>query len=257
MIQGTESQSDSEEWKASRWFRITASTAKQANNLGNLLTSPVTLTDATLRKLYNFIADKIWNLDPYMSPDKKYGKDKEEEARNSYKDFMTKTVPGINVIKTGFWVNSLWPELGCSPDGLVSDPSEPSKYGLLEIKCLKVFRTTAPGELLGTLEVGKNKRSDFYNACFHLPIKDKAQLQLKTTHSYFYQIQFQLAITGLKWCDFVLWSAVGTPNVQRIRRDDHVISQIIEHTTLLWYKVIAPEIFEMRVPRKFKPFVLE
>ncbi|CAG2232628.1 unnamed protein product [Mytilus edulis] len=48
MIPKTESQSESIEWKASRWFRITASTAKKANTLGNLLKSPP--TDASLRK---------------------------------------------------------------------------------------------------------------------------------------------------------------------------------------------------------------
>lgn len=33
MVRGTESQSETITWKASRWFRITASTAKQANTL--------------------------------------------------------------------------------------------------------------------------------------------------------------------------------------------------------------------------------
>ncbi|CAG2186012.1 unnamed protein product [Mytilus edulis] len=69
MIPKTESQSESIEWKASRWFRITASTAKKANTLGNLLKSPP--TDASLRKFQAYISSTVWNLSSFMytSPD--------------------------------------------------------------------------------------------------------------------------------------------------------------------------------------------
>jgi hypothetical protein len=50
MTSGTESQSESITWKANRWFRITASTAKQANTLGNLILTSTDTTDAILRK---------------------------------------------------------------------------------------------------------------------------------------------------------------------------------------------------------------
>ena len=74
---------------------------------------------------------------------------------------------------------------------------------------------------------------------------------------YYFQIQFQLAITKKKWCDFVMWSCLGQPNVERIRRDDQLIPTILENVTTLWHRVIAPEIFEMRVPRKLDPIVLD
>jgi hypothetical protein len=70
------------------------------------------------------------------------------------------------------------------------------------------------------------------------------------------QYLFQLAITGLKWCDLVLWSPVGKPNVERIRRDDQLITNMMSNVTSLWIRVIAPEIFEMRVPRKLYPVIL-
>jgi hypothetical protein len=50
MISGTESQSESITWKANRWFRITAATAKQANTLGNVILTNTDTTDAILRK---------------------------------------------------------------------------------------------------------------------------------------------------------------------------------------------------------------
>ena len=55
----------------------------------------------------------------------------------------------------------------------------------------------------------------------------------------------------------VLWSPVGKPNVERIRRDDQLITNMMSNVTSLWIRVIAPEIFEMRVPRKLCPVILD
>ncbi|CAC5404726.1 unnamed protein product [Mytilus coruscus] len=169
MIPNTESQSESIEWKASRWFRITASTAKRANTLGNLLKSP--LTDASLRKFQAYISSTVWNISSFMytSPDMLYGIENEDKARDDYCKLMATKVPDFKVEKTGFW----------------------------------------------------------------------------------------LAIMGLNWCDFVMWSPIGTPNVERIRRDEQLIRDMIGNVTSLWHQVIAPEIFEMRVPRKLKPIILD
>jgi len=82
-------------------------------------------------------------------------------------------------------------------------------------------------------------------------------LKLKATHAYYFQIQLQLAITGLKWCDFVLWSPIGKPNIERICRDDQLIVMMIGNLTNLWQKVVGPEMFEMRVPRKLFPIILD
>ena len=106
------------------------------------------------------------------------------------------------------------------------------------------------------LEQDKVKSNELYSACFARPTSKNATLELKTTHAYYFQIQFQLAVTGLKWCDFVLWSPIGKPNIERVRRDDQHIDGMIANVTSLWHHVIAPEIFEMRVPRKLFPFIL-
>ena len=257
MIPDTESQSDSIKWKANRWFRITASVAKQANNLGSLVLGTTPYADLTYRKMFNFISNSVWDLNPYTSPDMQYGIENEDQARSDYVNFMKLKVPEIKAEKTGFWVNILWPELGCSPDGLVTDPSEADKYGLLEIKCPKIFRKVSPKDLFKQLEDKVVKRAELYSACFGIPQSDNVDLELKTSHMYYFQIQFQLAITGRTWCDFVLWSPLGHPNVERIRRDEQLITTMLGNVTSLWNRVVAPEIFEMRVPRKLNPVILE
>lgn len=256
MVPDTIEQSQSSKWSSSRWFRITASTAKQANSLGSFLSEPP-FAESTYRKLYNFASCHVWNLHPFSTSDTLYGLENEDQARIDYLAHKNTDNPGLKVIKTGFWVNKLWPELGCSPDGIVYDPTEAEMYGLLEIKCPKLLKRIAPKEIFQSLENKELSNSDLYSACFGRPTMANKDLELKTTHSYYFQIQFQLAITGLKWCDFVLWSPVGQPNIERIRRDEQLIVSMIGNVTTLWMKVIAPEFFEMRVPRKLFPFIVD
>ena len=65
-----------------------------------------------------------------------------------------------------------------------------------------------------------------------------------------------LLVTDRKYCDFILHAASGPDSVERIPRDEPLIQEILGNLTALWTHVIAPEIFEMRVPRDLVPFVL-
>ena len=48
----------------------------------------------------------------------------------------------------------------------------------------------------------------------------------------------------------------GPVSIKRIFRDEFVIADIIKFLTSFWIRVIAPEIFEMRVPRNLHPLIL-
>lgn len=74
------------------------------------------------------------------------------------------------------------------------------------------------------------------------PLSDNTTLELKTTHNYYYQVQFQMAITGRSSCDFVLWSPIGPLNIERIRRDEQLITTMLGNVTTLWYEVVGPGI---------------
>ena len=86
-------------------------------------------------------------------------------------------------------------------------------------------------------------------------IKD-GQCILKSSHDYYYQIQMQLLVTERIFCDFVLYAENGPVSIERIYRNEHVIDEIIKCLTALWRRVVAPELYEMRVPRNSLPFVL-
>ena len=60
-------------------------------------------------------------------------------------------------------------------------------------------------------------------------------------------------MTDRKYCDFILHAASGPDSAERIARDEPLIVEILRYLTAFWTRVIAPEIFDMRVPRDLVP----
>ena len=68
------------------------------------------------------------------------------------------------------------------------------------------------------------------------------KLHLKETHQYFYQVQAQLYITRLPWCDFVVWSPNKEILVERIYYNQHFIMQAIAKARIFYFDVFLPSI---------------
>ena len=117
------------------------------------------------------------------------------------------------IILTLQWDN--W--LAASPDGLVLDCSDyDNTFGLLEIKC------PARAEKISLVDLCTKR--ELKPLSFFLQYIDR-KFYLKTTHSYYYQVQGQLYITGRPWCDswfgprhIHLWSAYGSKVSCGVRR---------------------------------------
>lgn len=101
---------------------------------------------------------------------------------------------GVTVEQVAFVPHPSIDQAGCSPDGLIDSD------GLVEIKCPNT--ATHLETLLGQSVPGK----------------------------YETQIQFQLACTGRKYCDFVSYDPRMPENmrlfIQRVKRDDKRISEL-------------------------------
>lgn len=120
----------------------------------------------------------------------------------------------VNHYPCGFVIHPNAPWLGASPDGVIFDPSEPCPYGLIEMKC-------------------PNVKS--YVDCPYLRM-ESGKLELKQTHAYYWQVQGQMLITGMDWCDFVV-SAEEDILIQRIHRDSDVLEVIREKVDRFYFHV--------------------
>ena len=111
----------------------------------------------------------------------------------------------VNHYPCGFVIHPDAPWLGASPDGLVFDPAESVQFGLIEMKC-------------------PNLKS--YVDCSYIRMQS-GNLELKKTHAYYWQVQGQMLLTGLTWCDFVIL-AEDDLLIQWIYRDNDVCKVIRE-----------------------------
>ena len=139
--------------------------------------------------------------------DIEYGIAEEANARLAYCE-----ASGNEISETGMWIDTRYPFLGASPDGLIlNNTGEP--VGVLEIKCLKLLKDISVSDLIEQIEEGKIMKAVWSRQCFE--VKNR-ELLLKENHAYFYQIQLQMLVTGLSFCDSVLHSPEGPPSIQRI-----------------------------------------
>ncbi|XP_056431624.1 uncharacterized protein LOC130393647 isoform X2 [Gadus chalcogrammus] len=120
----------------------------------------------------------------------------------------------VNHYKCGFVVHPDAPWIGASPDGVVFDPLEQPEFGLLEIKCPNI--------------------SNYIDAPYLKVIS--GSVQLKPTHAYYWQVQGQLLVTGMSWCDFVV-SAQDDVFIQRIQRDEGMMLTMKRGIDMFFFNV--------------------
>lgn len=127
----------------------------------------------------------------YTNAAMQWGTDQEPFARAAYE-----AAQGVMVEEVGFVRHPTIEWAGASPDGLVGGEGE----GLVEIKCPNTLT------MIETL------------------------LSQKVPGKYFTQMQFQLACTGRKWCDYVVFDPRMPDKAQlfvkRVDRDDTYIAEI-------------------------------
>ena len=200
-------QSSDPRWFLHRKFRLTAS------NFGLVLNRKRQPTEAFLRNIF-----KPRDLSNVASI--KHGKQNEITARTLYAHQMQKKNQKFTVYEAGLVVNPSLPFLGASPDGKVFDPTERDPFGLLEIKAPYTWRN-------GTfLEACQDD-----NFICHI-VDGKPQLKINHKSGYYSQVQGQLALSGLTWCDFVVF-LTGSRNI-------HV--QRIYFDAAYWMQTILPKL---------------
>ena len=126
------------DWYLHRRVRVTASTAKSVSAV------------SSSQAVSSILKNKLW-VESKKTLGMLYGTENENKAFDDYSTSFQDRV----VSKTGMWVHPDKPQIGASPDGLISDPAE-QKGGLLEIKCPFVLQNKLV-ENFEKVQVGKDQ----------------------------------------------------------------------------------------------------
>ena len=109
--------------------------------------------------------------------------------------------------------------------------------GVLEIKCPYKYRSQSPTdeEPLSDKEycLTKSPSTGAVNLSFH--------------HKYYYQVQGQIALCKVDYCDFVCWTEKGA-FIERIKRnDDFINTMMIPQLKSFFIEIMLPELLTMNV----------
>ena len=168
-----------------------------------------TSADRLVRDLMGY---KHASLETYLPASIRWGRDNEPRARIAYVRFMKNSGRNVQVRECGLHLDREHSYLGASSDGRVVDSSlENDRAGCLEIKCPFSVNCQSVVEMTPA-DIAKKFPQQFCLAC------EDGQLQLRKGHPYYDQIMGEMAIIGVHWCDFVVYTSAGI-FVERITFD--------------------------------------
>ncbi|XP_013382110.1 uncharacterized protein LOC106152913 [Lingula anatina] len=156
----------------------------------------------------------------FSSASTEWGIKKERVARKEYCKDMAPFHVDFQVERSGLLLNPDFPEFGASPDGFVS--CNCCGKGLLEIKCPFTLRE-ADSIQMTWLE------------------NTEGGLKLKKNTAYYYQVQMQLFMSNLDYCDFFVWCPYAS-HCERIVKDQSLWDIISVKAKLFHKQVVMPEL---------------
>lgn len=147
-----------------------------------------------------------------------WGKIHEVDGKNAYVEQLKNDHINFSMTIPGLEFNPNLPYLSASPDGIVN--CDCCGKGCLEIKC--------------PYNLTKNKK---INTMAYL-----TNGKLSKNLQYYYQVQTQLLLCGVKYGDFVVWSLYEDCYVERIQIDYEICDEIMAKTKWFFYEAILPEL---------------
>ncbi len=123
--------------------------------------------------------------------------------------------------------------LGASPDALVDDPSLSDPEGLVEIKYIQMN----DNETLCDALVRKR-----------ICTKNNSEIELNTSHQYYYQIQQQMYVTKRRWVDFVVKASKSDEiYCKKVCFSEDFWNKVLPKLSLFFERWLLPEIAYPRV----------
>lgn len=168
-----------------------------------------------------------------------YGKRNESVALDEFFNAMSAAHDNYQMRTTGLIINNKYPFCGVSPDAIVS--CDCCGDGVVEVKCPYLMRF---GEVKPYL-----KKTDS-----PLIVVDNAtgwEYNLTVEHEYYYQVQMEMYLTEVDYCDFVVWNPKHIITV-RVKKNEDFWNEKYEKATEFFKKVLLPELYACYFSRKKK-----
>ena len=212
----TRAQSNLERWNFERTLRFTSSIMKEVCHK----------RDSTSAFIMKKLSQK--SIDVSAT---RYGRQHEKSAIASYVNHHRACGVTVSVQPCGLPVDESSPWLAASPDGIVLDPTQSgdNQNGCLEVKCPILCQKSLISDVC-------RKSSSF---CLK---EENGEIRLSTTHAYYYQIQTEMHVTRLQWCDFVVWSPIEDTFVQRVYYNKPFMENIIAKVQAFYFEKYLPSI---------------
>lgn len=213
----TQGQRDNPLWFAYRKGRITASLFPSVLHFK----FHDDTTNYILRKIIDSCNEQI------SSAPIQHGIIYEPIARQQYINNEKMRHSKFSVKQCGLFVDNTLPYIGASPDGVVT--CKCCGTGLLEIKCTYKYRNNTP------IEISSENN-------YHLHFDNDAKgIRLKKESAWYTQIQGQLGICQLPWCDFV-FHTLKEIHIERIIFNDSYFDVIKSKCKAFFTKYVECEL---------------
>ena len=220
----TVTQSNSSDWVKQRQGRITASDfARVDSKVRNLQRNP----DVT-----SLVKHIVGVEECRQTADMKHGKSLEPKAKVQYSRLMRKTHKKFTTENSGLVVSSSEPYLGASLD-LVVECACHGK-GLCEIKC--------PSSIANEVPSSKNYSK-------YIVVNENGEDTLSRKCDHYLQIQGQLGICKLNYCDIFVYTNHGH-FCERIQFDACFWHVMLCRLKYFWLRCVAPSLLLGKFARK-------
>lgn len=216
----TREQANDPNWFEYRKNRFTAS-------LCNKLTGKLApKTDRGLRTLAKNIVNPK-ELNDFVKNKMEYGKFYEPIAIRHYEQYMKLCGFKHSVETSGLVIDETNYVLGATPDGKVICDGQ---LGILEVKSSEQYKDVDPKMICN---ISPNS----------MVVKDNDTYRINKNHSYYNQVQMQLALTCQTWCDFVLYTSKGMI-IDRVNFDAQYWETLQTKILDFYFKFMLPEILD-------------
>lgn len=215
--EATIQQASSKLWYKFRAGRITASRMKQACHTNFAMPSQSLVKSICYPAAFKFISKAT-----------QWGCQHEATALDKYKSLHSYSHQNFALKSSGLVLNPDWPHLGASPDGVVECSC--CGRGVVEIKC----------PFCNNAEDVENIASS--GNCL---VNTDGTLHLNKSHAYYYQVQTQMFICSVKYCDFCICTFPDTGpsiRIERVHPDKDFWKNCTEKSTLFFKVCVLPEL---------------